>query len=100
MTSLYFDCAATRDMGKIDHKFATIREYWDCFINNCRRYCIPGTYVTLNEMLVPFCDRGYFQMYIRMKSAKYGPKIQYNVCAILKFLIRVKQNKYCAIFLS
>lgn len=39
-------------------------------------------------------------MYIRMKSAKYGPKIQYNVCAILKFLIRVKQNKYCAIFLS
>jgi len=76
MSCLRFDCAATRETRKANDKLAAIREYWDCFIINCRRYYTPGKNVTIDEMLVPFRGRCSFRMYMPKKPAKYGLKIQ------------------------
>lgn len=72
---LRFDDKSTRVERRQDDKFAPIRQIWEQFIGNCRKYYSPNEYLTIDEQLVDFRRRCPFRLYMPNKSAKYGMKI-------------------------
>src|ERR1700755_1009252 len=72
---LRFDNQDTREARYKKDKFASIRNIWNIFINNCRKMYIPYEAVTVDEQLLAFRGRCPFRMYIPNKPAKYGIKI-------------------------
>lgn len=70
-----FDNRATRQERRQSDKFAPIRELWEQFIENCKKWYKPSTYLTIDEQLVGFRGRCPFRMYIPNKPNKYGIKI-------------------------
>lgn len=72
---LRFDNKNTRVERRATDKLAPIRDVWDMFVLQLRKFYIPGSDVTVDEQLVPFRGRCPFRQYIPSKPAKYGIKI-------------------------
>lgn len=72
---LRFDDVNTREERRTIDKLAPIRNVFDRFNQNCKVSYIPGSYLTLDEMLFAFRGRCGFRMYIPNKPAKYGIKV-------------------------
>ncbi|XP_066909085.1 piggyBac transposable element-derived protein 4-like [Halyomorpha halys] len=70
-----------------DEKFAPISELWGMFIEECKRWYKPGSYVTIDEQLVGFRGNCPFRMYLPNKPAKYGLKIIAMVDSSTKYLL-------------
>lgn len=70
-----FDDKATRRERRASDKFAPIREFWEKFIEHCKKWYEPSSYLTIDEQLVGFRGRCAFRMYIPNKPNKYGIKI-------------------------
>lgn len=70
-----FDDRNTRQDRRESDKLAPIRDLWEKFIGNCRKWYKPGSYITIDEQLVGFRGRCPFRMYIPNKPNKYGLKL-------------------------
>ncbi|XP_026830161.1 piggyBac transposable element-derived protein 4-like [Ooceraea biroi] len=70
-----FDDKNTRQERKREHALAPIKEIWDSFIPNCKKYYSPSTNVTIDEQLLAFCGCFQSRVYIANKPDKYGIKI-------------------------
>ncbi|GFN96542.1 PiggyBac transposable element-derived protein 4 [Plakobranchus ocellatus] len=79
LACLRFDDKDTRSTRKDKDPLAPIREVWDLFERSLKRHYSPGSFLTVDEQLVPFRGRCKFWMYIPSKPDKYGLKI-YWVC--------------------
>ncbi|XP_050300110.1 piggyBac transposable element-derived protein 4-like [Anthonomus grandis grandis] len=64
-----------RERMKVD-KLAAISEIYNEFVENSMICYTPSEFLTVDEMLVPFRGRCGFRMYMPVKPAKYGLKIQ------------------------
>ena len=67
-----FDDRATRAERKYDDNFAPIREVYDMFNSQLRRYLKPSECLTIDEMLVKFRGNDRFRVYMKDKPGKYG----------------------------
>ncbi|CAF1527960.1 unnamed protein product [Adineta ricciae] len=74
ISCLRFDDKTTREERKKTDKFAAIREIWSDFQDNLKTCYIPGSYVTIDEQLLPFRGRCPFRQFIPKKPDKYGLK--------------------------
>lgn len=70
-----FDDRNTRQERRESDRLAPIRNFWEQFIENCRKWYKPGSYITVDEQLVGFRGRCPFRMYIPNKPNKYGLKL-------------------------
>ncbi|CAB3254174.1 unnamed protein product [Arctia plantaginis] len=70
-----FDDRNTRQERRESDRLAPIRDFWEKFIGNCRKWYKPGSYITVDEQLVGFRGRCPFRMYIPNKPNKYGLKL-------------------------
>lgn len=75
LACLRFDDKETRKERVKITKLAPILDIWNIFVDNCKKYYKPGSYVTIDEQLVAFRGRCGFKMYIPSKPNKYGIKI-------------------------
>ncbi|XP_071051090.1 piggyBac transposable element-derived protein 4-like [Onthophagus taurus] len=75
LQNLRFDEKNSRNVRRTEHALAPIKELWDAFIVNCKKYYSPSTNCTIYEQLLGF--RGCFaaKVYIANKPDKYGIKI-------------------------
>ena len=48
---------------------------WKQFINNCKKLCAVGAFVTVDEQLIPFRGRCSFRKYMLSKPDKYKTKL-------------------------
>ena len=76
---LRFDDKTTREERRKTDKLAAIREIWSDFQDNLKLCYIPGSYITIDEQLLPFRGRCPFRQYIPKKPHKYG--ITFWLCA-------------------
>lgn len=72
---LRFDDKLDRAARKSLDKFAPIREVWDIFVNNCKKYYTPFENCTIDEQLVGYRGNCPFRIYMASKPDKYGLKI-------------------------
>ncbi|CAK1602300.1 unnamed protein product [Parnassius mnemosyne] len=70
-----FDDRNTRQEKRVSDRLAPIRNFWEQFIENCRKWYKPGSCITVDEPLVGFRGRCPFLMYIPNKPNKYGLKL-------------------------
>lgn len=70
-----FDNKVTRLERRATDKLAAIRDVWEIFVSQLRKFYIPGSDITVDEQLVPFRGKCPFRQYIPSKPAKYGVKI-------------------------
>ncbi|CAK1581385.1 unnamed protein product [Parnassius mnemosyne] len=70
-----FDDRNTRQERRVSDRLAPIRNFWEQFIENCRKWYKPGSCITVDEQLVGFRGRCPFRMYIPNKPNKYGLKL-------------------------
>lgn len=70
-----FDDRTTREERKHIDKLCAIRQIFTIFVENIKKNYSPGSYVTIDEMLVGFRGRCSFRQYIPSKPNKYGIKI-------------------------
>ncbi|GBP62620.1 PiggyBac transposable element-derived protein 4 [Eumeta japonica] len=63
------------DERRESDRLAPIRDVWEKFIENCKKWYKPGSYITVDEQLVGFRGRCPFRMYIPNKPNKYGLKL-------------------------
>lgn len=75
LTSLRFDDKNTRRNRLTEHKLAPVKEIWDSFVSNCKKYYSPSTNCTIDEQLLSFRGRFHSRVYIPNKPDKYGIKI-------------------------
>src|SRR5688500_1573563 len=45
------------------------------FATNCRKLYIPQDHMTVDKMLIPFCGRVEFLVYMKSQPTKYGMKL-------------------------
>ena len=67
-----FDDRATRAARKFNDNFAPIREVFDIFNKQLRRYLTPTECLTIDEMLVKFRGNARFRVYMKNTPGKYG----------------------------
>ena len=79
LACLHFDHKNMQSARKETDPLAPIREVWDRFERSLKRQYTPGSFLTIDEQLVPFRRRCKFRMYIPSKPDKYGLKI-YWLC--------------------
>lgn len=72
---LRFDNMHDRAGRRTIDKLAPIRELYELFVHNCKRYYSLSEYVCIDEMLVKFRGRCPFRQYIPSKPGKYGIKM-------------------------
>lgn len=84
---LRFDDKETRDKRRDASKLAPVSDMWNIFLENCRKHYKPGSYLTIDEQLVPFRGRCPFRMFMPKKPAKYGIKINMMVDCSTKYMI-------------
>lgn len=72
---LRFDDSESRPQRLQDDKLAAISELFNEFVSNCQKNYTLGTYICIDEMLVPFRGRCKFIIYMPSKPAKYGLKL-------------------------
>lgn len=70
-----FDNGNTRTARLLKDKAAGIRDTFDMFSHNLKRYYVAGENVTVDEQLFPFRGRLGFKQYIPSKPAKYEIKV-------------------------
>ncbi|XP_063231053.1 piggyBac transposable element-derived protein 4-like [Bacillus rossius redtenbacheri] len=70
-----FDDIETRQQRRESDKLAAVREIFEAFNGNCKKYYSMGEFMTLDEMLLSFRGRCGFRMYIPSKPGKYGIKV-------------------------
>lgn len=75
LTALRFDDIETRSLRIQEDPLAAISELFGMFIEKCKAAYVPGAYLCVDEMLVPYRGRCKFIMYMPKKPAKYGLKI-------------------------
>ncbi|GBO99332.1 hypothetical protein EVAR_91866_1 [Eumeta japonica] len=68
-----FDDKNTRRERRESDRLAPM--YVEKFIENCKKWYKPGSYITVDEQLVGFRGRCPFRMYIPNKPNKYGLKL-------------------------
>jgi len=68
-----FDDAEYRRQHRSDDKLEPIREYFDLWVNTLRDGNVPGSMLTVDE-LVTFRGRCPFKQYIPSKPGRYGIK--------------------------
>lgn len=73
--SLRFDDKNTRPQRRQADKFAHIRQIFDVYVANCKKYYSPYEYCTIDEQMLSFRGRCSFVVYNPMKPDKYGIKI-------------------------
>ena len=66
------DDRATKAARKFNDHFAPIREVFDIFIKQLRRYFTPTECLTIDEMLVKFRGNARCRVYMKDKPGKYG----------------------------
>lgn len=74
-SNLRFDDKNDRAERRATDKFAPIRQIWDIYIENCKRYYTPHEYCTIDEQLMSFRGHCPFRIYMASKPDKYGIKI-------------------------
>ena len=79
LVCLHFDDKNMRSARKEKDPLAPIREVCERFGRSRKRHYTPGSFLTIDEQLVPFRERCKFRMYIPSKPDKYGLKI-YWLC--------------------
>ncbi|KAB0805400.1 hypothetical protein PPYR_02396 [Photinus pyralis] len=72
---LRFDDKETREQRRAIDKLAPIRNLFDIFVENCKKYYTVSEYTTIDEKLEAFRGRCGFKQYIPNKPSKYGVKI-------------------------
>lgn len=74
-----FDNKGDRRQRQVSDKMAAIREVWELFQSNLRKYYVPTERITVDEQLYGY--RGYApgRCYMKSKPAKYGVKF-YWLC--------------------
>ncbi|GFN92172.1 PiggyBac transposable element-derived protein 4, partial [Plakobranchus ocellatus] len=72
---LRFDDKETRTERRERDAFAPIRDLWERFQSNLRRYYTPGPFITVDEQLYPWRGRCSFLQYLPSKPDKYGLKV-------------------------
>ena len=72
---LRFDNFHTREDRKQDDQFAAIREMWDSFCLNLRRFYIADANLTIDEQLLGYRGRVPGRIYMKSKPRKHGLKI-------------------------
>lgn len=75
-------------------KLAPIKEFFELFVENCKKCFSPSEYVTIDEQLIKFRGRCPFRVYLPNKPAKYGVKIFALVDA--KMMYTWNMEVYCA----
>ncbi|CAK1583081.1 unnamed protein product [Parnassius mnemosyne] len=75
LSCMRFDDRNTRQERWVSDRLAPIRYFWEQFIDNCRKWYKPSSYITVDEQLVGFRRRCPFRMYITNKPNKYGLKL-------------------------
>ncbi|XP_028982645.1 uncharacterized protein LOC114841719 [Diachasma alloeum] len=75
LSSLRFDDKSTRDYRRETDKLAPIRDVWQQFVSNCRKYYSPHSSCSIDAQLVPFGGRCPFRMSSPEKPNEYGMKI-------------------------
>ncbi|XP_034944888.1 piggyBac transposable element-derived protein 4-like [Chelonus insularis] len=75
LSSLKLDDMNDRDERKKIDNLAAVREFYEKFNTKCEENYVPGSCVTVEEMLESFRGRCKFRQYIRNKPTKYGIKI-------------------------
>ena len=71
LSLIRFDDRATRAAKKFNDNFAPIREVFDIFNKQLRRYLTPTECLTIDEMLVKFWGNARFRVYMKDKPGKY-----------------------------
>lgn len=84
---LRFDESETREARKRNNKAAAISEIFEKIISNSQTIYRPSSYVTVDEMLVPFRGRCGFRMYMPKKPKKYGIKVMCLADAKTSYLL-------------
>jgi hypothetical protein len=79
LSSARFDDKKTRTDRQHTDKLAAIREFFDNFVEKCKRFYIPSPYLCVDETLVGFRGRCSFRVYIPSKPDRYGIKI-WSLC--------------------
>lgn len=82
LRSLRFDDKSTRVERRKTDKLAAIRFIYDKFIENSKRSYVPGSFMTIDEMLHACRCRCDFLQYMSGKPAKIGIKMQAFVDAV------------------
>lgn len=72
---LGFDDESTRAQRRKVNKLAPIADIFEKFLTNSKDCYIPGEFLTVIEMLLPFRGSCQFRMFMPNKPAKYGIKI-------------------------
>ena len=72
---LRFDNFYTREDRKQDDQFAAIRDIWEMFLLNLRRFYIPDANLTIDEQLLGYRGRVPGRIYMKSKPRKHGLKI-------------------------
>lgn len=74
LSHITFDNKVTRRDRQMTDKLAAVREFWDLFSLNLRKYYVPSSTLTVDEQLYAY--RGYSpgRSYMPQKPAKYGIK--------------------------
>ena len=75
VSCLRFDDKNTREQRMNTDRFAPVREIWDEFIENCKKYYSPSEWCTIDEQLLGFRGRCPFRIYTRNKADRNGIKV-------------------------
>lgn len=75
LRAVRFDNFRDRATRLSQDKLAAIRDFWNEFVTNLRRFYIPEDVVTVDEQLVGYRGRAPGRTYIPSKPRKYGVKI-------------------------
>ena len=72
---LRFDNCDSRTKRKNKEQLAAVQEIFSKLVTNCQMNYSLGKNVTIDKMLIGFCERCIFCQHIPSKSNKYGIKI-------------------------
>ena len=84
-----FDDRATRAARKFNDDFAPIREVFDIFNKQLRRYLTPTECLTIDEMLVKFWRNARFRVYMKDKPGKYGLLFRVIIDASYRYVLNM-----------
>ena len=64
---LRFDSKSTRSVRRATDKLAPCRQIWDIFVQRCKESYIPGSSITIDEMMIPYRGKAPFKIYMPSK---------------------------------
>ena len=90
MKHLQFDDFQQRRQRRETDKFCLISEVWNSFIENCKKYCVPNNFLSIDEQLFPCKTKCPFIQYMANKPDKFGIKFWLLADAQTKYLCNGK----------